>query len=65
MTTKEDVSNINTEVSADIILTPGILTASKKFDGHLITLPYVIYILTAHTPIYIPKETIIAYADEE
>ena len=33
--------------------------------GHLITLPYVIYNLAAHTSVYITKGTIQAYADED
>ena len=35
--------------------------------GNLVTLPYVIYNLATHSPppIYIPKGTIVAYADED
>lgn len=44
---------LDTDVSTDIILTPGIHAVLKKFNGHLITLAYVIYSLVMYIPIYI------------
>ena len=61
--TSRDVSDTWTKVSSDI--TPSIHATLKKFRGHLVTLPHVIYNLTTHTTVYIPKETIVAYRDED
>ena len=49
-TSRPNASNNKTTVSA---------------HGNLVTLPYVIHNLAAHTPIYISKETIVVYADDD
>ena len=38
--------------------------ALKKSSGNIVTLLYLIYNLATHTPIYIPKGTIVSYGDE-
>ena len=60
-----DVEEVQTEVSCEEILSSDGLDASSQLTGDFIKIPYVIHNLAAHGPIYIPKGTVIAYADDE
>ena len=60
-----DVEEVQTEVSCEEILSNDGLDVSPQSTGDFIKIPYVIHSLTAHGPIYIPKGTVIAYADDE
>ena len=60
-----DVEEVQTEVSCEEILSSDGLDASAQSTEDFIKIPYVIHKLTAHGPIYIPKGTVIAYADDE
>ena len=60
-----DVKEVQTEVSCEEILSNNGLDASPQLTGDFIKIPYVIHNLTTHGPIYIPKGTVIAYADDE
>ena len=55
---------IEVQVSPDTTFRLDVSNAKTKESAD-ITLPYVIYNLATHTPIYIPKGTIVAYADED
>ena len=58
---------IEVEVSSDKTSRPNVSNNKTKVSphGYLVILPYVIYNLATHTPVYIPKGTIVAYADED
>ena len=60
-----DVEEVQTEVSCEEILSNNGLDASPQLTGDFIKIPYVIHNLTTHGPIYIPKGTVITYADDE
>ena len=53
------------QVSCEEILSNDGLDASPQLTGDLIKIPYVIHNLAIHGPVYIPKGTVIAYADNE
>ena len=59
-----DVEEVQTEVSYEEILSSDGLDASAQLTGDFIKIPYVIHNLATHGPIYIPKGTVIAYADD-
>ena len=56
---------VQTEVICEEILSNNRLDASPQSTGDFIKIPYVIHNLTAHGSIYIPKGTVIPYADDE
>ena len=60
-----DVKEVQTEVSCEEILSNNGLDTSPQLTGDFIKIPYVIHNLTVHGPIYIPKGTVITYADDE
>ena len=60
-----DVEEVQTEVSCEEILSNNGLDTSLQSTGDFIKIPYDIHNLTIHGPIYIPKGTVIAYADDE
>ena len=60
-----DVEEVQTEVSCGEILSSNGLDASAQSTEDFMKIPYVIHNLATHGPIYIPKGTVIAYADNE
>ena len=60
-----DVKEVQTEVSCEEILSNDILDTSPQLTGDFIKIPYIIHNLATHGPVYIPKGTVIAYADDE
>ena len=60
-----DVEEVQTEVICEEILSNDGLDTSPQSTGDFIKIPYVIHNLTGHGPIYIPKGTVITYADDE
>ena len=60
-----DVEEVQTEVSCKEILSNDRLEPSPQLTEDFIKIPYVIHNLTAHGPVYIPKGTVITYADDE
>ena len=61
-----DVKEVQTEVSCEEILSNDGLDASPQSTGDFIKIPYVIHNLAIHGTMYTyPKETVIAYADNE
>ena len=57
-----DVKEVQTEVSCEEILSSDRLDTSAQSTEDFIKIPYVIYNLASHGPVYIPKGTVIAYA---
>ena len=60
-----DAEEVQTEVSCEEILSSDGLDMSAQSTGDFIKIPYVIHNLTTHGPVYIPKGTVITYADDE
>ena len=58
---------IEAQVSPHKALNPIASNSNTKVSacGNLVTLPYVIYNLVTHNPVYIPKGTIVAYAKKD
>ena len=60
-----DVREVQTEVSCKEILSSDGLDMSAQLTECFIKIPYVIHKLTTLGPVYIPKGTVITYADDE